>query len=57
MTPPSPYRRNRLLLPCGTEAAYARHRRAREKPCQACIEGASLARALRREATRRAVAR
>lgn len=28
----------RVLQPCGTEAAYRRHHRAGEQPCQACQE-------------------
>ena len=29
--------------PCGTEAGVARHRRAHEKPCRACLRAAALA--------------
>lgn len=28
----------RELRPCGTEAAYKRHQRADEEPCEACLE-------------------
>ena len=36
------------LAPCGTEAAYRRHRRAGETPCQDCKRAAAAARARRR---------
>ena len=36
-------RRPRQLQPCGTRAAYIRHRRAGEKPCDPCREAANAA--------------
>ena len=30
---------SQTLKPCGTEAAYYRHRYNNEQPCQACVEG------------------
>lgn len=41
----------RELQPCGTEAAYQRHRRAGEPPCDPCREAQNRANAARREAT------
>jgi hypothetical protein len=38
----------RELLPCGTRAAYARHLRAKEKPCQPCRTAESDYRAAKR---------
>jgi hypothetical protein len=36
------YRRNELdLKPCGTMAAYTRHRRHGEKPCESCRQAAA----------------
>jgi hypothetical protein len=36
------YRRNELdLKPCGTLAAYTRHKRRGEKPCEACRQAAA----------------
>ncbi len=32
----------RILLPCGTDAAYARHLRKKEKPCLDCYEAHAL---------------
>lgn len=42
----------RRLKPCGTEAAYYRHRRAGETPCDACVDGLAEAR-LNRGVTKR----
>jgi hypothetical protein len=38
-----------LLQPCGTEAAYRRHRRAGEQPCPACLAAGTRARLRRGE--------
>jgi WhiB family redox-sensing transcriptional regulator len=35
--------RNAHLRPCGTPAAYMRHLRANEKPCQRCVDANRLA--------------
>lgn len=35
------------MKPCGTEAAYKRHQRKREKPCQDCVVGLAEARIAR----------
>jgi hypothetical protein len=35
--------RRALVKPCGTEAAYRRHYRRGQKPCQRCIDAHNLA--------------
>lgn len=45
--------RDERLAPCGTEAAYERHRRHGETPCAECKRGAAAARARRRGASRK----
>jgi hypothetical protein len=43
----------REMAPCGTDAAYRRHQRKKEKPCQRCAEAATLAKAMRNESRKR----
>lgn len=40
--------------PCGTSAAYRRHRRRGEKPCAVCKAGERLRHQIRKESARRA---
>lgn len=47
---PRPRRPPRALQPCGTRAAYVRHRARGEQPCQACVDAW---RAYARDAARR----
>lgn len=37
----APAREPRVLMPCGTDAAYRRHKRKNEYPCSACLEAHS----------------
>jgi hypothetical protein len=39
----------RQLKPCGTRAAYERHRKHSEKPCDACMKAAATHTAAKRE--------
>jgi hypothetical protein len=42
----------RTPAPCGTDAAYHRHRRAGEEPCEACLEAQRQARRVRAQRLR-----